>query len=98
MHVSVERLERPYPISPFAFSVVRLILAHIAYGPPALDETADQACRFFCGRVWPWNLYSPFQVVRNSVPGGYESLRLGAFVGVIVSFHDTIQRALMLGR
>ena len=103
MDASAKRRERPYPVSPFAFSMVKYILAHIAYGQPDLHNTADQACRFFYGRVWPWNLYphSTFQVVRNSVPGGYDGLRLGAFVGVIVSIYDTIleiQRALMLGR
>lgn len=92
---NVERLECPYPLNPFAFSIVKFILAYIAYGHPALNTTSSQACRFFCGKVWAWGLYShsPLCVVRNSVPGGYDGLLLGAFVGILASFYDAIRES-----
>ena len=82
--------DRQYPADPLTFNVVKAILVYSAFrihainpgvlGEPGIAREID----------YSWGPFSAdtVTVVRNNVPGGFNGLQIGAWVGVLVSLYD----------
>lgn len=82
--------DRQYPADPLTFNIVKAILVYSAFrvnvinpgvvGEPGIAREVD----------YSWGPFSAetVEVVRNNVPGGFNGLQIGAWVGVLVSLYD----------
>lgn len=87
-------IEHQYLADPLTFSVVKAILAYMAYYPPAMEGPAIGRSEIACDVDSGLCLLSQATVraVRNGVTGGYHGALTGACVGIVFSMYDAALR------
>ncbi|KAF2024236.1 hypothetical protein EK21DRAFT_79150 [Setomelanomma holmii] len=82
--------DRQYPADPLTFNILKAILAYSAYKFPVVDPALTTNPGIVQANDLSWGPFAAETVgiVRNSVPGGYYGLQIGAVVGVLISLYD----------